>query len=111
MDEERLTAIRVIRAYLREIQRSYNSCFRTPAHSYQIIYQEIAATKLLNQIKNNKSLSPQTIIENFVRMMDRYAIMNDFNSRQFSIQSDTAYYILDEIIVYEERRRNQNGQL
>lgn len=111
MDEERLIAIRVIRAYLQELKRSYGSCFRTPAHAYQIIYQEIAATKLLNQIKTNKSLSPLTIIENFERMMDRYTIMNEFNSMQFSIQSDTADYILDEIIVYKERRRNQNGQI
>lgn len=110
MNDERTMAVKIIRAYLRELERSYFSSFRTPFHEEQIIFQEIAATKLLSYLKDYKSLEVMTIIENFKAKMDQYACLNEFNSRQFSIQADTATYILDEIIVNKERRQNQNGQ-
>lgn len=109
MNDESAIAVKIIRAYLREL-KYYELHSWIPSHTEQIIYQEIAATKLLNYIKDWKWLRPTTIIENFKAKMDQYACMNEHNSRHFSIQADAATYILDEIIVYKERRENQNGQ-
>lgn len=106
MDEIREAAVRIIRSYIRELNHSVRYQWQDK-HLAQIYYSKIAAIKLLNYIKNDKSLSPMTIVENFRDKMNEYACMNDFNSRMFSVQCDVAEYILDEIVVYQERRKSK----
>lgn len=106
MDDTRKAAIRIIRWYIRELQ--HQACCEWQARQLaQTYYSKIAAIKLLQLIKTNKSLSPMTITENFRDKMNRYACVNDFNSTMFSIQADTAEYILDEIVFYKERRKSK----
>lgn len=106
MDETRKAAIRIIRWYIRELQK-YARCEWQARQLAQTYYSKIAAVKLLRIIKTDMSLSPMTIVENFRDKMNHYACMNDFNSTMFSIQADAAEYILDEIVVYEERRKSK----
>ena len=109
MNESTSIAVRVIRNYSRELD-GYIENEWIGSHIYQLIYQKLATETLIKLIRSNQSLDPMTIIENFRRDMDNYACVNDFTSRIYSIQADVATYILDEIIVIKERRRNQNGQ-
>lgn len=106
MDEIRKASIRILRWYIRELQNQARYEWQA-RHIAQTYYSKIAAVKLLQSIKTNKSLSPLTIVENFRDKMNRYACMNDFNSTMFSIQADAAEYILDEIVVYKERRKSK----
>ena len=106
MDDTRKAAIRIIQWYIRELQRQA-CCEWQERLLAQTYYSKIAAVKLLQSIKTNKSLSPLTIVENFGDKMNRYACMNDFNTTMFSIQADAAEFILDEIVVYKERRKSK----
>ena len=106
MDEIRQVAVRIIRSYIRELEHNVQYQWQEK-HLAQIYYSKIAAIKLLSYVKTDKLLSPMTIVENFRDKMNEYACMNDFNSRMFSIQVDVAEYILDEIVVYQERRKSK----
>lgn len=111
MDESTTIAVRIIQKYLRDLECGISMCHWNSPRFEQITYEMIAADTILYEIKNNKSLKPETIIEDFRAKMNLYIYMNELYSRQYSIQADSATYILDEIIVYEERRKNQNGQI
>lgn len=106
MDEIRKATIQTIRWYIRELENQAR-CEWQERHIVQTYYSKIAAIKILYSVKTDKSLSPMTIVENFRDKMNRYACMNDFNSTMFSIQADAAEYILDEIVVYKERRKSR----
>jgi hypothetical protein len=109
MEENKRIAVLIIRKYLRDLERR-NAYYWNSAEFTQVCYSKIAANDLIELIESDNNLSAETIIENFRNKMDRYALMNGFSSLKFSIQHDTATYILDKLIDYKERRINQNGQ-
>ena len=106
MDDNRQLAVRIIRLYIRDLEQ-YAPFQWQDKHLAQTYYSKIAAMKLIKEIRSNELLSPMTIVENFRDKMNHYACMNDFNSTMFSIQADVAEYILDEIVVYQERRKSK----
>ena len=110
MDDSTKIVVRIIRKYLLDIERSCSMCCWNTPRFEQITYEIIAATTILDEIENNKSLKPKAIIEDFRAKMNKYVYINTLFSRHYSIQADAATYILDEI-EYEERRLNQNGQI
>lgn len=115
MNENTAIVIRIIKKYLRDLERSISMYHWNSPRFEQITYEMIAANTILDEIKTNKSLEPKSIIENFRAKMNEYIYVNEFYSRQYSIQADAATYILDEI-EYEERKEkkskwtNQNSQ-
>ena len=108
MEENKRIAVSIIRKYLYDIERR-NKYYWSAAEFTQACYSRIAANELMSILESDVNLSAETIIENFRSKMDRYALMNEHTSLQFSIQHDAATYILDKLIDYKERRINQNG--
>ena len=109
MDESKRMAVLIIRKYLHDLERR-NTYYWNSAEFTQAHYSKIAAIKLIEFIESDSPLSAIDIVDRFRDKMNRYSLMNDFNSLMFSIQCDASTYILDKLIFYKERRINQNGQ-
>ena len=97
----------IIQTYIRALENI--DIYHAPRMLFdQVCYSKIAAINLLRYIQNDTSQNPITIIENYRRKMNQYSCVNSCTSMIFSIQYDATTYILDEIIVHEERRRFKN---
>ena len=88
-----------------EIIQKYISDFENRKHYWskpmfkQNSYAKWSAEELLERVQNRKNVPAIYVIEDFIRLMDRYACMNPHNSYMFSVAHDTAEDILDFILV------------
>lgn len=64
----------------------------------QQVYSIWAVDELYLELTKHPERNQEEILEDFVKRMDQYALINSKKSRMFSIAKDTALDIIDQII-------------
>lgn len=91
---DRDNAIKLIRFYKREIDRSYNKCALKQDRYYKYAVRW-ATNDLLEYVLSHPDTSIILTIEEYIRKMAKYSCKKGSYSYIFSIASDVACYILD----------------